>query len=241
VWQGARYEGLVTVFLEFLGAHGGEIVTSSGRVAVNSDAGVRALTTMRDEIRSGLAPREVLTWHEEECRFAFQNGNAVFMRNWPYAAAAMNDAPTSRVGGRVAISPMPAAPRGRSSATLGGAQLAINRWSDHAEEAWRLIAFLTAPEQMLERADVAGQYPPRRSLYDGDQLRAGLNADPAEIRRIIEAAVPRPVTPVYARLSEELQIELHRALTGDVSPKSALDAAATRMQRIIDDSGLRDE
>ncbi|HUP48207.1 MAG TPA: ABC transporter substrate-binding protein [Thermoanaerobaculia bacterium] len=238
VWQGARYEGLVTVFLEFLGAFGGEILTADGTVTVNSPAGVRALSVMREQIRAGIAPREVLTWHEEECRFAFQNGRAVLMRNWPYAAAAMSG-PDSAVAGKFSIAPMPAAPGGRPTAALGGAPLAINAWSRHPDQAFRLIAFLTAPEQMLERAAVVGQYPSRMSLYDDPRLGQALVADTATIRRIIEAASPRPVTPLYAELSEQLQVALHRALAGQSDPRRALDDAAARMQRLIDESGLR--
>ena len=40
VWQGARYEGLVTVFLEFLGGHGGRILDERGAVRVDSQAAV---------------------------------------------------------------------------------------------------------------------------------------------------------------------------------------------------------
>ena len=36
VWQGARYEGLVTVFLEHLGAFGGRILDDNGRVVLDS-------------------------------------------------------------------------------------------------------------------------------------------------------------------------------------------------------------
>ena len=237
-WQGARYEGLVTVFLEFLGAFGGEIMRDDGTITVHSPAGIRALTAMRDQIRSGVAPREVLTWHEEECRFAFQNGRTRLMRNWPYAAAAMSGT-DSAVAGRFAIATVPAAPGGRPTAALGGAQLAINAWSEHPEAAYRLIEFLTAPEQMMERAKVVGQYPPRMSMYDDPQLAIALASDAASVRRIIEAATPRPVTPVYAEISDHLQVSLHRALTGAADPAVALTEAASRMQRVIDESGLR--
>ena len=44
---------------------------------------------MRDAIHvDGVVPPAVLTWQEEQTRFAFQNGQAVFMRNWPYALRA---------------------------------------------------------------------------------------------------------------------------------------------------------
>jgi multiple sugar transport system substrate-binding protein len=77
VWQGARYEGLVTVFLEYLAAFGGRILGDRGAVTVDSDAAVRALTTMRDQISvQKIAPASALTWQEEQVRFAFQNGQA---------------------------------------------------------------------------------------------------------------------------------------------------------------------
>jgi multiple sugar transport system substrate-binding protein len=238
VWQGARYEGLITNFLEYLGAYGGEILRG-GRVLVNSDAGVRALTEMLDEIyREGIVPSAVLTWHEEESRFAFENGEAAFMRNWPYAVALLQDSTQSKVAGRFSVSAMPAAPGGRPTAALGGAQLAINRHTENPEAAWAVIDYLTQPEQMRERARVVGEYPSRTSLYQGDLLKGELNVPPEVARRVIEYAVPRPVTPVYNQISEILQIQLHRALTRQASPRAALNQAATDMQKLLDRVGL---
>jgi multiple sugar transport system substrate-binding protein len=77
------------------------------------------------------------------------------------------------------------------------------------------------------------------SVYDDPALAAALPAPPADIRRIIDAAVPRPATPIWAELSSELQIALHRALTGEAEPKAALELAASRMQKLIEDSGLK--
>ena len=238
VWQGARYEGLVTVFSEYLGGFGGRIL-DGGTVTVGSPAGVRALSTMRDEIyQEGIVPQSALTWHEEESRFAFQNGQAAFMRNWPYAYALMQDSAASRVAGRYAVATMPAGPGGRPTAALGGAQLAINARSDHPEAAWAVIDYLTRPEQMLERARVAGQFPTRPALYGEPALARALTIPPAQAREIIEHAVPRPVTPVYTQLSEILQIDLHRALTRQQEPAAALAHATREMQALLDRVGL---
>jgi multiple sugar transport system substrate-binding protein len=233
VWQGARYEGLVTVFLELLAAHGGAILDSGGDVAVDSPAGVRALRDLRDAIEGGISPRESLTWHEEETRFAFQTGRALFMRNWPYAYALMERGDDSRVAGRFDVAPMPATEHGSSAATLGGAQLAINARSDVAQEAWRLIEFLTHPDQMIERAKAAGNLPPRRSLYYDERLREALPMPAESILRVIEHAVARPVTPVYTQLSLILQVSLHRALSGQQEPEAALADAAHEMRRAL--------
>lgn len=238
VWQGARYEGLVTVFLEILGGFGGRILTPSGRVAVDSPQAVAALAYLKGQIAAGLAPPEVLTWHEEETRFAFQNGNAVFLRNWPYAWALLGKPGESKVAGRFAIAPMPAAPGGAPTAALGGAQLAINAYSRHPEAAFRLISYLTAPERMLERARVVGQYPARRSVYRDPRLAKALGTDPAVVLAVVERAQPRPVTPVWTELSEILQIHLHRSLAGQTETVAALKEARREMEVVLERSGL---
>ncbi|HUE86332.1 MAG TPA: ABC transporter substrate-binding protein [Vicinamibacterales bacterium] len=237
-WQGARYEGLVTVFVEHLGAFGGGILDDAGAVIVDQPAAVRALTFMCDSIENGLVPASSLTWQEEQVRFAFQNGQTAFMRNWPYAWALLRDPAQSRVAGRVSVAPFPGAEGGRATAALGGAQLAVNAFSDQPELAWELVEFLTAPDQMLERARVAAQLPSRQSLYDSPELARALNMPLENVRAAVAAAVPRPVTPVYSELSELLQVHLHRALTGQQNPEDALNRAAADIRHLLARSGL---
>src|SRR5207247_1346008 len=165
-----------------------------------------------------------------------------FMRNWHSPAAARSDTAQSRVAGKFAVSPIPAssgAPNGHSTAALGGAQLAINAYTEFPDAAYKLIAYLTAPEQMLERAQAVGQYPTRPALYDDARLRSAIAIPLENARRAIESATPRPVTPIYTELSEILQIELHRALVRQVEPREALNAAAARINTLIERTGMR--
>ena len=233
VWQGARYEGLITAFVEHLGAFGGAILDEHGRVVVDSEAAVLALTFMRDSIHvEGSVPSAVLTWQEEHTRFAFQNGQAAFMRNWPYAYALLGTR-ESQVAGRFAVAPLPGGPGGAPAAALGGSTLAINAYSDQPDDAYRLIEFLLQPQQMIERARIAGQFPPARALYDTAALAAALTVPAAEARRIIDAAVARPVTPVYSQLSSILQVSVHRALTRQEEPRAALAEAAAAIRALL--------
>ena len=178
-------------------------------------------------------PPAVLTWQEEQTRFAFQNGEAAFMRNWPYAYSLLQDQSDSRVAGRFGVAPMPGGRGGTATAALGGSELAINARSGEPDAAYLLIEFLLEPEQMLERARTAGQYPPRPSLYETEALAEALPVPPGEARRVIERAVPRPVTPVYTQLSEILQVSLHRALTQQQEPRPALQEAAAAMEALL--------
>jgi multiple sugar transport system substrate-binding protein len=239
VWQGARYEGLVTVFLEHLTAFGGGILDDRGGVIVDDPAAIRALTFMANAVNvDRVVPSSALTWQEEQVRFAFQNGEAAFMRNWPYAWALLQDESRSRVARRFAVAPFPAEEGGRPAAALGGAQLAINGRSAHPALASELVAFLAAPEQMIERARLTGQLPPRRSLYDSAELAAALPIPLEQVRPILEAAVPRPATPVYSELSEILQVSIHRALTRQQPPAVALQEAGREMRALLARAGL---
>ena len=83
---------------------------------------------MRDEIyRDGIVPSAVLTWHEEESRFAFQNGEIGLHAELALRrGAACRTAASRGCAGRFSVAAMPAGPGGRPTAALGGAQLAIN-------------------------------------------------------------------------------------------------------------------
>src|SRR5262249_50273329 len=176
VWQGARYEGLITVFLEYLGAFGGEILDADGRVRVDSPEAQRALTFMRDSIYvDNVVPPAVLTWQEEQTRFAFESGQAIFIRNWPYAYPLLNDRTHSRVAERSARSTWPAAEGGARPGPLGGSVRPINAFSDQRGAAYELITYLLQPEQMLGRARIAGQSPPRPALYRTTALAEALH------------------------------------------------------------------
>jgi multiple sugar transport system substrate-binding protein len=91
---------------------------------------------------------------------------------------------------------------------------------------------------MVERARIVGQFPTRTAVFDDPALAGALAIPPAQARQIVEAAVPRPVTPVYTQLSEILQIELHRALSLQTEPADALSRAASQIQALLDRAGL---
>jgi multiple sugar transport system substrate-binding protein len=134
---------------------------------------------------------------------------------------------------------MPSTPLGEPTAALGGSLLAINARSRHPEAAWAVVDYLTRPAQMRDRALQVGQYPARRSLYqDGSELQGRLSIPLAAIRRVIEHARPRPVTPVYSELSGLLQVRLHEALTGQRDPGEALRTAAREMRELLARKGL---
>ena len=160
------------------------------------------------------------------------------MRNWPYAYTLLEARRESQVVGRFGVTSMPPGEGGTPAAALGGSNLAINANSDRPGDAYALVEYLTQPEQMIERAQAVGQFPARERLYEDGTLAGALEIDPATAHQIIRHAVPRPVTPVYAELSEIVQVHLHRVLTRQEEPRDGLLAAASAMRQILKRSGL---
>ncbi|QKT02842.1 ABC transporter substrate-binding protein [Ectothiorhodospiraceae bacterium 2226] len=231
VWQGRQYEGLVTNVLEYLWSNGGE-VWRDGAPVIDSPANREALSFLVALVqRDGVTPRFVTTLTEEPARRIFGDGNALFLRNWPYAWA-LFERPESAVRGRVGVSALPRFAGGEAAATLGGWQLAVNPHSRRPQQAEALVAYLTSREAQKALALAYGFQPARRDLYDDPELRA---AQPqlALFYPIFEQARPRPVSAHYARLSQILQAEFSAAVAGVKSPEAALRDAQRQAEAAL--------
>jgi trehalose/maltose transport system substrate-binding protein len=173
VFQGRAYEGLTVDALEWIASNGGgTIVDASGKITVNNPKAAAALDLAASWVGK-IAPEGVLTYGEEEARGVFQSGDAVFMRNWPYAWALTN-APDSSIRGKVGVAPLPkGGPDGKHAAGLGGQQLAVSKYSAHPKLAADLVLYLTSPEEQKRRAIKGSFNPTIVSLYkDADILQA---------------------------------------------------------------------
>ena len=163
-----------------------------------------------------IAPEGVLAYKEEESRGVWQTGNAVFMRNWPYAwALAQSD--DSDVRGKVGVVQLPAGgEEGQSAAGLGGWNLAVSRYSEHPDIAADLVAYLTGEEEQKRRAIQASYNPTIDSLYQDQEV---LDAVPffGTLYDTFTNAVARPSAPTgdaYGRVSNAFFSTSHDVLSG---------------------------
>ena len=112
------------------------------------------------------------------------------MRNWPYAYSLLQDPSAIERGrsirGRAAAGADLAERRRPHSADP---QLAINAFSEQPDAAYQLIDYLLQPAQMIERARVAGQFPPRPALYTTRRAGRRTRHSTGDARQIIERAV----------------------------------------------------
>ena len=233
VWQGRAYEGLTCNALEWVASEGGgTIVADDGQAAVDNAAAARALTRAAAWV-DNISPPGVLNYGEEEARGVFQSGDAVFMRNWPYAWS-LAQGTDSPVRGKVRVAPLPVGASGRSVSTLGGWQLAVSRYSDHSEIAADLVRYLTSAAEQKRRAIRGSFNPTIPALYqDGEILAAAPFF--ADLVAIMRTAVARPTATTgskYNQVSHAFWSAVHQVLSGKRTAADSLGALQRRIDRL---------
>jgi trehalose/maltose transport system substrate-binding protein len=235
VWQGRAYEGLTCDALEWVASYGGgRVVEPDGQVSINNPQAIMALEQAASWVGT-ISPPGVLNYAEEEARGVFQSGNALFMRNWPYAWA-LAQSGDSPVRDKVGIAPLPRGDKdGRPASTLGGWQLAVSRYSRHPALAAELALYLTSRAEQKRRAIVGAYIPTRPALYRDPEVLAA-NPFFADLVGTLEQAVTRPSAVsggAYNRVSNRFWNAVHAVLSGRQSAQSALAALGRDLKRIL--------
>lgn len=215
VWQGNAYEGLTCNALEWIKSHGGgQIIEPDGTISVNNERAAAALEQAKSWINA-ISPQGVRAYQEEEARGVWQTGNAVFMRNWPYAYNLSNSA-DSAVNGKFDVAPLPSGGEG-SAATLGGWNVAVSKYSTKQEAAISLALFLSSVEGQKSTALLNGNLPTIVSLYDDAEIGAQVPLIP-RWKEVFQQAVPRPSAPTkgkYNEVSAKFWSAVHDTLSGN--------------------------
>ncbi|MCA1490560.1 ABC transporter substrate-binding protein [Ensifer sp. NBAIM29] len=238
VFQANAYEGLTCNALEWIkSSGGGQIVEPDGTISVNNERAAAAIEGAKAWIGT-IAPQGVLAYQEEEARGVWQTGNAVFMRNWPYAYA-LGNGDDSAVKGRFDVMPLPTASAGEEpSSTLGGWNLAVSKYSDDQQAAIELVRFLASKEVQKQRAVQLSQLPTIAALYDDPEVAAAQPFMP-NWKPIFESAVPRPsaATKVkYNEVSSKFWSAVHNTLSGNGTAAENLELLEIELTELKGDS-----
>jgi multiple sugar transport system substrate-binding protein len=231
VYQGARYEGLTVNFLELLYSGGGAVLSEDGQsVEVDSPEGQAALEFMAQGVQNGEAPKAVTTYMEEESRRAFENGNATFMRNWPYAYALGKE---SKIAKDFDVGTFPGFEGGEPAGVLGGINLAISAFSKNPEGAAAFIDFATKEEVQKANFLESASPPCFAAVYDDPEVQKEY-AFASDLKAAVEQGQARPVSPVYSQISEAIYNNVHDALQGNAEPQAALDKMSSDIEKALE-------
>lgn len=235
VFQGKAYEGLTCNALEWIDSYGGGTIIDekSGEVTVNNPKAKQALEMAASWV-GGISSKSVLNYDEEAARGAFQSGNAVFMRNWPYAWALVNEK-ASPVSGKVGVVALPkGGASGKHTGALGGWNLAVSKYSRYPKEAASLVQYMTTQKIQIERA-IEGSFNP--TISDAYKDKALLEANPffGDLFQTFVTAVARPARVTgqqYNQVSFKFWNTTHSILSGGAKPDQALKKLEDELNRL---------
>jgi trehalose/maltose transport system substrate-binding protein len=225
VWQGNAYEGLTCNALEWVKSFGGgQVVEPDGTISINNPQAAAAIELAASWVGT-ISPDGVLAYQEEEARGLWQTGNAVFMRNWPYAYG-LGNGDDSAVKGLFGVVPLPTGGgNDTSAATLGGWNVAVSRYSNNQEAAISLALYLAGEEAQKQRALNESNLPTIISLYDDPDIAEQQPIIP-QWKDVFLQAVPRPSAPTlgnYNQVSSMFWSAVHDVLSGTTDAATSLE------------------
>jgi len=250
VFQGAEYEGAVANALEYIWNSGGRVLTGNISVAgsfgqniidpnvitVNSIDAATGFDEAYRMISEGVSPREVANFEELQCSQAFLDGQAIFMRNWPYVYGLLSDTKQSSIRpDQVGVAAIPSTSSSfKQYGCQGGWNLMINRFNDSDKEdaAWTFIKWMTAPKQQRFMAINAGFLPTYQSLYDDQEILRKVPVIALGKDRIKNIRT-RPISPFYDQISPRISRTFNRVLKGEITGSEAVAGLEKELRTIL--------
>jgi len=248
VFQGDNYEGGIANACEFIWNAGGDITMSnlsiSGAfedmyfnpsiITVDSKASEIGFGQAKELVETGIAPKHIHTFREQEALYSFYYGGSIFMRGWP-SIYGMFTKPDSKLNlDQVGVCSIPTIkPTSQSFSCLGGWNLMMAKHLSEKEQqaAWEFMKYMTAEPQQYYRTISGASLPTLHHLYYDEQLLS--EAPILEIgAALIQQARNRPVSPYYMEYAPEIATIFHQVLKGEIIPEMAVFELQQRLENI---------
>jgi multiple sugar transport system substrate-binding protein len=221
----AQAEAVVCDYAALLGAFGGSFLDAAGKPAFTTGGGLQAMQFMRELISTGLANPTAKESVEDDVVKTFSQGNAAFALNWTFMYGQANDPKQSKIAGKVGMLHTPAGPGGKAPGVNGASALAITSGSQHQDAAWEYVKYLTS--QSVQDKFATSSLPIWKASYDEPAVqKAGTPAVVAVAKTQLQDMILRPQVPNYNAASQQLQVDIQKALLGSKDPAAALTEAA---------------
>jgi multiple sugar transport system substrate-binding protein len=227
VMPGGSKGGETTAYclIAFLASNGVEVLGPGG-VTLNSPATAQALRFLRRLVDDGLMPADIVGFEWDRPIRLLAEGHAGISFGGSYEARTLAETlgvSLTELWSRVGFVPVPGGPAGARASLTGTMVYGIFRQAAHPRIAMRVLERVVAPEALAGIAGVTGRIPARRSAV---ALAAPELPFLTETTELLERAVARPSTPLYPRVSAQLQSMLEAVLTGRLGPNAAARRAA---------------
>ncbi|NOU89064.1 extracellular solute-binding protein [Paenibacillus sp. LMG 31460] len=116
------------------------------------------------------SPKDSTNWAFAETVESFVSGVTAMLINDPEVISVTKE---KMAEGTWATAPIPLGPSGKAPRFVGAAGWGMTSYTKHKEEAWKLIEFLSSPEQNLKFAKGIGLIPIHTSAQDDEFFKVG--------------------------------------------------------------------
>jgi multiple sugar transport system substrate-binding protein len=231
VWSWIQAEAVICDWTELAGVMGGaDFIDDQGNAGFNTGGGLAALEFMKQTIDDGLTNPASLGFTEVDVNNTIASGQAAMGLNWTFGYNVLNDAEASTVAGDIAVVAPPGTDTTDTAGVNGGMSIAVTTKSEHPEEALQLALWM-ASQPMQEKYD-ANTFPMWKESFQNTELTSVNPEYWAAAETAFSGLVARPIVPYYTKLSSALQVAIQEALSGDKSPKEALDEVAASLPEL---------
>lgn len=229
-----KYEGLTVNMAEMINTAGGVIVDDQNKVNVATPEAAKGVQLITDWFKDGTIPKGAITWGEEEGRAAFQAGNLIFQRNWPYAFSLFSkEDGSSKVNGKFGVAPLPSFTAGQPGvSSLGGHYNAIPTTAENKGTAADFLKFIATEDEQRQQTINASTSPVLTSLFEDSELTTKYPYLPV-LAKSVATAVPRPKAVEYGDVTLAIQDATYPAIQGNTPADQALQGLQTKLQTLI--------
>ena len=227
---------------------------------INNPGWVKALDDYIKSVK--VSPPGATGFSSGDVRTAFAGGKVAMNFDWGDTGTIATDPKQSQIAGKVGSALTPGStevwsakenkwltfdqPLQSPFMAFGGWQAGVPEASANKEAAWDYVNFLTNPENSIEAAITGGTgvNPYRTSHFDVTKW-TGLMSEPEATSYLAaqKGSIEAPNVAVDMRLpgyfsyTEVLEIELSKALAGQVTSQEALDTVAAEWNKLTDQFG----
>jgi multiple sugar transport system substrate-binding protein len=230
-------------FMYYLFGQGGELLNPDNSVAINNEAGVKALTFYANLLKEGLVPPDVTTYGYVEILEALSKGKAAMGIQWMAAAQDLQDCTKSLCDAdgkpllQYTLTPGIKQADGSIKRHTGGSQWgwAIPACSENKEEAYKFIEWLTSPVGAKLWALNGGIPGNIKALSDPDVV-----AKIPQFALLAQVMPYRSIFPTLTVSPEMLPVVnegIVAAVSGTKTVQAAVDDMAAKLTEILKSGG----
>lgn len=220
-------------FQPFMWAFGGGLISEDKKIEVNSPGSVKALEfllKLRDVDK--VFPNEFDAANEyTNAMEAFKSGRAAMIINGPWATADILKGEQFKNPDNLGIASIPAGPEGKTGSPVGGHGYVIYAGSKVKDASYKLIQFLSKPENQAKFALKNGLLPTRKSAYEIAEVKADRII--SDYKNVLDHATNRPVIPEGGQIYTSFTPEIQAAFKGSKTPQQALDSVADAWKKLL--------